>query len=567
MTRFFHRHAPLLLANAFCLAALLPFLNKPFHIDDPMYLWAAQHIRQHPLNFYGFEVNWYGVSSPMAQVMKNPPLTSYYLALASLVLGWSEVAMHAALLLPAMGLVTATFLLAQRLGARPLLAAAATIFTPATLIAAATVMSDVLMLCLFVWAIYLWMRGIDDRRRGDLMLAALCATAAALTKYFAVAAIALMLVYALLQARRPGWWIVQLLVPVVLLALYQVWTQRLYGQGLLFSAAEYAASDRWREAQSIGSRIVGSLSFVGGCGITLALILWLTWPRRAVIASAIGIVVLFLVVSRLAPGMNLPLGSRAQLAASVAAGVVLLAGCTFIAWRARGAANLTLLIWIAGTLVFAGVANWTVSGRTILPLVPPAAVLVARGMSMSNLRRPLLAIALGAGIALVAAWGDATIARADRAAALDFARRSKDYSGNRWFMGHWGFQWYMEQQGIRAIDAARNVIEPGDLIFVPIINTNLIELPEPAVRRIDELSLPGFTWATTADRRLGAGFYSNLIGPLPLVIGCAEARRYEVYQAMGRIVLRNPRIGALQSRFKPVRHRAYVSTAARRSTR
>src|SRR5438270_5558613 len=39
-------------------AALAPFLNKAFHIDDPLFLWMAQQIAKHPLDPYGFEVNW-----------------------------------------------------------------------------------------------------------------------------------------------------------------------------------------------------------------------------------------------------------------------------------------------------------------------------------------------------------------------------------------------------------------------------------------------------------------------------------------------------------------------------
>lgn len=55
---------------------LVPFANKAFHIDDPMYLWAAKHILKSPPDFYNFNVNWYGIEEPMSSVMKNPPLIS-----------------------------------------------------------------------------------------------------------------------------------------------------------------------------------------------------------------------------------------------------------------------------------------------------------------------------------------------------------------------------------------------------------------------------------------------------------------------------------------------------------
>ena len=38
-------------------AVLAPFLNKAFHIDDPLFLWMAQQIAHHPGDPYGFAVN------------------------------------------------------------------------------------------------------------------------------------------------------------------------------------------------------------------------------------------------------------------------------------------------------------------------------------------------------------------------------------------------------------------------------------------------------------------------------------------------------------------------------
>ncbi len=58
----------------------MPFVTKPLHIDDPMYVWAAERILRQPLDPYGFDVSWGYDVRPMSAVMKNPPLVSYYLA-------------------------------------------------------------------------------------------------------------------------------------------------------------------------------------------------------------------------------------------------------------------------------------------------------------------------------------------------------------------------------------------------------------------------------------------------------------------------------------------------------
>src|SRR6202030_3348031 len=101
---------------------LVAFLHRAFHIDDPLFIWAARHIQAHPGNPYGFAVNWYGASMPISDVAKNPPLASYYIALAAVALGWSEPALHLAFITTAVAVGIGTYLIAGRLCAHPLLA-------------------------------------------------------------------------------------------------------------------------------------------------------------------------------------------------------------------------------------------------------------------------------------------------------------------------------------------------------------------------------------------------------------------------------------------------------------
>jgi len=85
--------APIWLALATA-AALAPFLNKAFHIDDPLFLWMAEQITRHPLDPYGFTVNWAGPPQPMWVAMQNPPLCSYFIAAVSALFGSNEIALH-----------------------------------------------------------------------------------------------------------------------------------------------------------------------------------------------------------------------------------------------------------------------------------------------------------------------------------------------------------------------------------------------------------------------------------------------------------------------------------------
>src|ERR1700733_6649124 len=109
-------------------AALGPFLAKPFNMDDPLFIWTARQIQAHPFNPYGFNMNWYRTAEPMWSVMQNQSLASSYLALAARIFGWSEMALHGALLLPALAVILGTHRLAIRFCDQPMLAALITLF-------------------------------------------------------------------------------------------------------------------------------------------------------------------------------------------------------------------------------------------------------------------------------------------------------------------------------------------------------------------------------------------------------------------------------------------------------
>jgi 4-amino-4-deoxy-L-arabinose transferase-like glycosyltransferase len=149
----------ILLVVVGCLA---PFLTKAYHMDDSVYLWVAQHIRQHVFDFYGFAANWYGWEMPMPLINQNPPLVSYALALASLLVGWNELGLHLLFMVPAIAAGVGMWYLVCQLCRQPLIAALIAVLTPVFIVSATTLMADTLMMAFYVWAVALWVRGIHN---------------------------------------------------------------------------------------------------------------------------------------------------------------------------------------------------------------------------------------------------------------------------------------------------------------------------------------------------------------------------------------------------------------------
>jgi 4-amino-4-deoxy-L-arabinose transferase-like glycosyltransferase len=532
-----------LLLAALTALALLPFAGKAFHIDDTLFLKAARQIQAHPLDFYGFSVNWYGTEQPMWQVMKNPPLASYFIALVTAIAGEKEIALHVAFLVPAIAAILGTYVLARRLSPHPLLAALATLFCPAFLVSSTNVMCDTLLLAFWVWAVELWLRGIDGGRPGTLAASALLVSLAALTKYFGVALVPLFVVYAVASRRRLEVWGPFLLIPLAILAAYQWATLSLYGVGLLGDAGLYASRLK-THGEMMWWKVFVALVFSGGSLFTGALLLPLFERRRTLVAAFVLSVAGFLLLTSAdsiggffpktgTPGRGLLIS---ELVVFALGGLGLLGLAAADVQRNRDRDSLLLFLWVVGTFLFGPLVNWTVSVRNLLPIAPAAAILAVRRLdrdpSIGRGFRWLAPLTIGAGLSLLVAAGDAHLADSARNAAERIARDFGRHSTPLWFQGHWGFQYYMEKTGALPFDRLRRAVRAGDRMAVPTNNTWVVPVSESAVTLVSRIDVPILPPVATVQPIVGAGFYSDSWGPLPFAIGRVPPERYFLFEIL-----------------------------------
>ena len=540
--------------------SLLPFLGKAFHIDDTLFLMAARQIREHPFDCYGFDVNWYGATMRMADVTKNPPLTCYYLAAVAGLVGWSEPPLHAAFVLPAAAAIVGTWRLAgewTRGRSAAVVAALATLVSPVFLISSTSIMCDTMMLALFVWSIVFWERGLRNDDPLCLIWAGLLVAACGLTKYFGVALVPLLFVHAMVRRRRAGWWIVALLIPIAAFVGYQLLTKQLYGRGLLMDAAEYASGARTRRGDPPTLKLLTGLIFTGGCCLPVLACLPRLWSPRAIagwaaLSAAVGL------------GFNAafpePGGwSWARLAVAVQGGVFAAAGAVVLTMavldchRRRDPASLLLLLWVAGTFTFAALVNWTINGRSLLPMAPAAAILLARRLEDRGhdptAATPCLPLALPPAISLVMslavplvislvislamAHADQSHADSARQAAAMIRDRAASRAGGTWFQGHWGFQHYMEAWGARPVDFTKPGFRPGDLLAIPANNSNCRTIDGRQFAVVEEWSLPLCGWASVFHADARTGFYASSYGPLPFAFGPTTPEIYGLLEFHG----------------------------------
>src|SRR6266478_4774097 len=489
----------LLIVSVITVLSLLPFSNKAFYADDPLFVWAGKHIQTEPMNPYNFKVNWYGTDMMMSDVTKNPPIACYYIAGAAAIMGWNEPGLHIAFMLPALLVVGA-----------------------------------------WIFAICFWIRGVDENSHLYLLSSALLMPICALTKYFGMALVPLLIVYAVTARRSAGWWLVYLIIPVAVLYWYQVTTEAAYGRGLLMDAASYAqaapGSNRWSL-----SKVITGFSFTGGCALGIIFFGFALLDRWKMVYAALGLLVLVIVLwlmntvglLRQPDDSSMRFETVFQIALMTLAGLGIIVLAVHDVWRHRNAASLLLLLWVLGTYVFATFVNWSVNARSMLPMMPAVAILVLRRTEAlrsdgraRSLNHLLIPIILSAAVAFLVTRADFVQAQRDRQEAAQLCSSNSGHTV--WFQGHWGFQYYMEAYGAKPIDK-RKPVAVGDVMIIPLNNTNLAQ-PSPEWTHLrDVKKVEVESTMATMQKSSGAGFYTDVWGPMPFALRTAIPDEFAVF--------------------------------------
>jgi hypothetical protein len=411
---------------------------------------------------------------------------------------------------------------------------------PVFLLSATTVMADVSMTALFCWSLWFWIRGLDRGDHADLAAGGFLAGLCALTKYFGISLIPLLLAYSLARERRFGAWSLYLLIPIAVLVGYELYTLQVYDVSAILKTAGYSLETRTGGTGALERALV-AVVFAGGAFLPILFFAALGFSRRMAVATAVlgGAVALACFVhGRLAglpfagpEGMDWNYALHAALFAC-AGGALFVLIATDLA-RNRDADALLLALWTLGAFSFATVVNYTTNGRALLPMAPPLAILMARQLGerfetrrvSPTWRYAPLPFALA--LALAVAWGDAALADASRVAARRIGVAHAEQAGTLWFEGSWGFQHYMWQEGARAVDVRRNILRPGDLLATSDNLKHSLQLSSRAATLVDEFEI-GLPSITTMLSSRGTGFYAIQWGPLPYRFAGGASERFRV---------------------------------------
>lgn len=502
--------------------ALLPWLDKAFHIDDTQFLIYARLISEHPFDPFVQVFEWDSMRIAIID-FPHPLLWQYLLAGVRAVFGESEVAMHS--LTFAFGLLALAGLrgLAKRLRVPPLAACVLMAGSCGFLVMGSTIMPDLAAMALSVAALHRLVSSVEEQNGRDAWLSGVLGGFAFLTRFTALFAVGSLLLYPLLRRDWRMRSYIPIAVALALVAASETVSFAIAGRPHFISSLfRWTSDSSWLRDVYFA---FNELTFLGAQFPATGLVLLAIGARggrstavvliSGVVAAGVGVFGLGgrqnLALAALLfawPGLALVGDSALRLASGIPD--------RFAAPDAGTALRWVLALTLIAT-TFATVRYEHVAVKYLLLPLPAAILLLLDGLSELRGRwRGAGVIVLWLSCVVGGATGIGVALSDYRWANMyrefidgDFSDRTPS-SGQTFYNAQWGLRYYAERAGLLRYRGAE--LDPDDQLLVsaavpPDFETN--RLPGDVVKSW-ELSYPGPFAILSFEHR--AGFYSNRWG-------------------------------------------------------
>ncbi len=468
-----------IILTIFALAvALSLFLNKPFHVDDTLFLYSARSILNDPLQPYDFVINWSGTDNPGWHAIKNPPLVSYFIAVVIHFFGEKEIPLHAFFLLFPVITLSSLYLIAKRFVKSAIMPAIFLAISPAFFVSATSIMSDIPQLAFYLTSILVYLKANEKNKQILFFLAGSIASMAIFSKYTAASVLIVFAFFNITYGVSLRKSALAFFVPIIFLFIWGAHGIHFYGiphfltlsRGVTFFWEKSGAFEWFMANFSV------FLIFLSGCMLFVIFFLPL-------IVSKIKIKTFFRFASLLLASAIISMFSsnffRSITTKNNIFPVFLFIFFTLSAFlsvflfyfRKRDNKDFNFLLsWIVLNSMIA-ITNYTIAARFLLLLSAPLAIALVYIIERSDVsmmfEKKVFAAACAAlfFITISVSWSDLLLAKTHK----DFPKIVKRGLFDRrvLFTGHHGFQYYMEKEGFEPLDFANAEVRKGDIIIAP----------------------------------------------------------------------------------------------------
>ncbi len=448
-------------------------LNKAYHIDDTVHLETAQWILQEPLHPMRGQINWDQNTGPI-YLLNQPHLYFYLLAAWGGLWGFGEVQMHIFQSFFSLACIIFIYLIGQVvIPSRALFLTALLTLSPAFVVGQ-NLMVDIPLLSFWLAFFYVTIKPQFKSERQRFVLAGLIAGCACLIKYSSLPLIAVMLVYLIIRRQFHLIWTVG--IPLLILVLWSCFNYLDYGSIHIFG----------RPSQPF------SLIGVIGMGLAFLVCLGSILPyspiffqnlchtkkklnlvvRTALIMILISsaIIVVGVYGGKINERTIERLFAFLFLGNGVAVILLLLGnfwGNLGTIFKEERKPILLLYLWfVFGTLFIILFAPFMATRHVLLVIVPISLLLVYFIETRPSLVWDTIMLLLTASLTLALGISDRIWANFYREKAA-LIRSELPNKANVYFTGHWGWQWYAKQNGMKQLEALNPQVQGGDYLIYP----------------------------------------------------------------------------------------------------
>ncbi|MBK9419585.1 MAG: glycosyltransferase family 39 protein [Flavobacteriales bacterium] len=528
-----------LLLLLWALATALDF-GKAFHIDDTFHLLAAQWIEHHPLSPMSGLVNWGQDPQPLHD-FNQPPGYFYIIALTGHFLGYSEGVMHGLRAMFSLIAIANLYQLARHLvKGQALFITSLLVLCPAFLVNQG-LMTDVPLLAMHLLGFRLLLVPGSGHKGVRYLWAALAFSAGVFIKY---TTLPVLLVFPLVLAlRREGKYIALAAVPFVLLVLWGLWNVQEFGAVHLFGRE---GGDR--SLRGIFVRTLGMFTALGAVSPFVPAMAmgrfpaWQKWIRNAWLAALSAFVILAAAVY--SGNLSEAVSDEILRIAFTFNGVLFVALATLtIPWKDHPTQpdRWALILWAGGLAAFLAFFAPMMATRHILLLLAPLLLILGPALGCAGAKARSLALATTAVLGVLLTLSDREYAGFYRDMAPRIAQEMGG-DGTIWSAGHWGWQWYTAQAGMRTYEQHGAQPVPGDVVVMP------EEYDAQAIAgTVQAVLLRSYEAPPTASTFFNveqfAGMYTSSYGKLPWSLSRSHIKTIRVYRVVasgGSAIVQEP---------------------------
>ncbi len=493
----------------------LVFVDKAFHIDDPLFLYAARQILETPRDPFSSEIDWNGEERRMADFFSNPPGMSYYLAFLISAFGEKEWVLHLFLWPFTLCSLIFFYYISQRFTDLPLRSSLVLLASPIFLVTATNLMPDIPLLCFSLGGIYFYITGHDERKTEYTLISGVFFGLAILLRYNAIILPFLMIMYSFLKRSGNGTLhLIPLLIPISVFIIWNIYSDSLYGYPHFF--AQFGFQSAQADFGTFLENLTANLTYLS-CGTGFFAVIaafnlikdkggWLILSLVAMIS--------FIFYFIFGHFFAYNILHRVMATLLILSALLILAYSAFRIFKTSKwlhSDDLFLLLWIVGGLVMHLTGIHTAS-KYVLLILPPFILLLIKNFQIKYFN-----ISFGASLLF-----GLLISFADYKSANVYRQTSKmvsiEYpSQDGYFNGHWGFQYYLEKAGLES----KSVMEKNLKDSTIFVTTSLawprpISPPLPDQFDLTQEIVLDSEWPLKTmhnHRGKHANFYSNTVFP------------------------------------------------------